>query len=180
VRTATTLTAFLLLLALAVPAAAQTEPTAPCDAPTTATPLTAAGASETFAPAATPAFGHDILVEADPTATYGEESVTRFTYRLDTSGDAAKPTSTKATLDIDMDWDDDVSDFDLYVLDADGNRLSEDGASNTLFTEVVDGGSGEHIAGLPLAHCAEVVLEVVNYSGLPTASIDLDVTVKLR
>lgn len=152
----------------AIPAAAQEEPlpTPPCPTSEEFATLGLTGKDESFSPSPVPSVGHDILDEP-----YKEESVTRFQYRLDVSGSETKPFATSASIELILGWDND-GDLDLYVYDANGNLLGESVNFNPL------DGAGEMVFATCVAHCTDLRVDVVNYLGVPTSAVTLDVNVK--
>ena len=156
----------------AAPAAAQTtpEPTPPCPSSEQFTTLGIAGKTESFSPEPIPSVGHDLASLVTPTP-YHEESVSRFLYRVDVSGSTAKPFANRATLELNLSWDNDT-DFDLYVYDTAGNLLDSSVSTNPI------SGSGEVLSFPDTAHCTDLRIDVVNYLGLPNSALVLDAKLK--
>ena len=158
-----------ILILSATPLAAHARPagaTAPCDASDKFTTLGIDGKKESFAPEPIPSFGHDVPGLAGHPVPYHEESVTRFHYRVDVSGSAAKPNANKATLDLKLSWDNDTE-FDIYAYDTKDNLLGK----STKFNP--QAGSGEAFT-VDAPHCTDVRIDVVNYLGLPTSALVLE------
>ena len=101
-----------------------------------------------------------------------EQSIARYTYRLDLSGSADVPNATQADVRFTLTWDD-LSDLDLKVYDAAGTPLGQ-GAEFTIVA-----GALERVFLPDKAHCTDLRVEIHNFAGLPTSNVDLDVTVAL-
>jgi hypothetical protein len=156
--------AALLVLAL-TPTVAQAA-TAPCPASDKYAPLGLNGVKKAVTPSPTPAVGHDVTGEP-----YREEAVTRSFYRLDLSGSPTKPDAALGDVTIRLTWDN-RTDFDMYVYDGAGSELGESVSSNFV------SGVGRETVGVPaLSHCQDLRIDVVNYLGLPTSALQLEITV---
>ncbi|MDQ3991384.1 MAG: hypothetical protein M3245_03625 [Actinomycetota bacterium] len=153
------------LVATAVPAAAaDSDPTPPCEASEQHAPLGLDGRNQPFTGQNHPSVGHDITG-----GPYDERSVSRFQYRLDVSGSAEKPTAKYGDVRLVLGWGD-RGDFDIYVYDAFG-RLGQ----GTRFNPQV--GPGETVNLPSVEHCADLRIEVVNYLALPNTALTLATTV---
>jgi hypothetical protein len=158
------------LLVSAAPVVAQevTEPvpTAPCEAPAEGeiVGLDGAGTDVTM-PVLPGIVHHDVLGEP-----YDDASVARFAYRFDVSGSDTVPDADRGDLVVALSWGND-SEFDLHVRDAaTGTVLAE----STKFNPT--DGTGELATATRLAHCTDVIVEVVNYIGA-AADLHLDLSV---
>lgn len=169
------------LIALALPAAALDEDaTAPCEAPEEGVLVLGTGAFEPVefsAPALPNAPFHDVdstvapLVEEEtgqdvPAAGTPEGSYVDMPVLVDASGDAKNPTGDTASTTFSVAWDGDAGDFDLYVLDAEGNELGAGTSFNPL------DGPGE-TAAANAAHCQLLTLRLENYAGVPGTALTL-------
>lgn len=144
------------MLIAAAPAAAQEEPvpTAPCEAPEEGAVLTTEGAAEDMLPPLVPSAAHHEVGQAYPPG-----SVTEYRYRLDVSGSEEVPTATTGKVGITLDWDTD-GDYDLYVTNATtGASMGESTAFNPL------DGAGENVT-VQVAHCTDILIEIVNYAAV--------------
>jgi hypothetical protein len=152
------LTAALLVVAVPVGAqeATEPEPTAPCEAPEQGEIVGLAGAAtDVDMPLLPGIVHHDVLEEP-----YDDASVTRFAYRFDVSGSETVPNANAADLVVDLSWGND-SEFDLHVRDASTGAIL---AESTKFNPL--DGTGELATATRLAHCTDVIIEVVNYIGV--------------
>lgn len=167
------------ILAAAMPMTAEAAvPTAPCAQSSEYGNVGLAGAHEDVTPALIP----DPAIHGDPfSATdYPEESVVRFKYRIDVSGSAENPSALTADVRIALRWDNGVSDYDLYVYDANGELLAGNngGLGNLNNGDLLNGDvSGLEKQFLPhMPHCTDLRVDVVNYEGLPPSEMTLDTT----
>lgn len=101
-------------------------------------------------------------VTGETVTTYREA---KFPFVLDLA-----PSAT-ANVDVDLGWKR-TSDYDLYVLDADGGALASSAEANN-----ETGVPAESIMGLRLAHCQPVTVVVRNSAGVPTQELRLDIAV---
>ena len=167
------------LLALALPASAESTPTAPCADSAEYTRMGLSGAHEDVVPGATWAGPSDAWdgITGDHTF-YPEGSVVRFKYRLDISGSAATPAARTADIRIALRWDHGVSDYDLIVYDANGERLANDGGGllNLNNGDLLAGDtSGRETQFLPqVPHCTDLRIDVVNYLAFDSDGLVLD------
>lgn len=156
--------AALLVLAL-TPTMAQAA-TTPCPASEKYAPLGVNGAKTPVTPSPVPAFPHDIQEEP-----YREEAVARSFYRLDLSGSPTAPDATLGDVKVTLTWDN-RTDFDLYVYDGADSELGRSVSSNFL-----SGVGKETVVLTTLSHCQDLRIDVVNYLGLPTSALQLELTV---
>lgn len=129
--------------------------------------VTPDGLNRTFAAPQTPSTGHDIaeLGGAPYPAIAAEMATARFPLRANlapfTSGD----------LEFDLNWPG-AGDFDLYVLDDEGNELE----SSTNFNPL--DGNGENVTVPGVTHCDDLMVLVRNYAGQSFDLLTLRITFK--
>jgi len=130
--------------------------------------ITPDGLIRTFTAPQTPSTGHDLaeLVGAPYPAIAAEAATARFPLRANlapfTSGD----------LEVDVDWPG-AGDFDLYVLDDEGNELESSVNFNPL------DGNGENVTVTGVTHCDDLMVLVRNYAGQSLELLTLRITFKV-
>lgn len=150
-------------------------PTAPCAASSEYTRVGVAGSHEDVTPS--PFEGIETVVTHDG-RRYDERSVVRFKYRIDVSHSSAATSARTADVRIALSWDyagdinpSGLSDFDLYVYDANDELLAYSFTDNTT-------GSGEVVQVSQVPHCSDLRVDIVNNQGLPPDNMALDTTLR--
>ena len=166
-------------LALVPAFAAGAAPEA-CSTPAGTTLFNHTGASQEFSPVLTPApAGPDAPTgEVQPVFDVMNEGSTQvFSYQLDLSGAPLLPTglpATAADVRVKTEWTDPtpapVSDYDMYVKDANGNTLID---SHTFNPQT---GISAEEGQTRLPHCAIITIEFVSASGVPGVDAKLTLT----
>ncbi len=146
------------------------SPTASCGASSEYTTVGLAGAHEDVMPAVVPDAPESLLA-GDAPAHYPDHSVVRFKYRIDVSGSSTKPSAQMAGVKIALRWDyPNVSDYDLYVYDANGELLAYSFKYNPLR------GINESVVLSRVPHCSDLRVDIVTNLGLPKLEMTLDTT----
>ena len=168
------LLAIAVLLALGLPASAESTPTAPCADSAEYSRVGLLGAHEDVTPPAIPS-AVDFVTAGGREGIYQDQSVVRFTYRIDVSGSASKPAAQAGDVTVALRWDDGftVSDYDLYVYAANGDFLSRSNSGPAGLDL-----SGTETVFLPeVAHCTDLRVDILNFSGLPPSEMTLATTI---
>ena len=117
---------------------------------------------------------HDAADTGGAPVTVPEESLLDVPVLVDASG-GTPATATRATATLGVAWEEPNGDFDVYVLDADGNVLGEGTSFNPT------DGPGETVAGITVPHCTLLTLRISNYAGVPGSDLTISGTrTKLR
>lgn len=156
-------------------------PAGPCPASPRYERVGLSGAHENVTPSPIPDHGIEwMLYGLDGPYYYSEQSTVRFRYRIDLSGSSKVPRARVADIAVELRWDN-VSDYDLWVYDADGELLGglnggpgnynngnlTKGDLRGIETEVLD----------QVPHCTDLRVDVVNFNGVPPNEMTLDVTI---
>lgn len=168
------------LLAVALPSSATEDavepvPTAPCEAVEGATTVAGTPVQETVAAPLVPnAATATPNSAADTGLPVPDQSQTTLDFVVDASGGDGTANSpvdaTRAAVSFDIGWAEPNGDYDVYVLDADGDVVG----SGTSFNP--ETGAGEQIGPITVGHCAVLTVRVENYAGIPGAEITVEAT----
>jgi hypothetical protein len=154
-------------LLVASPALVRADPAPACTVASGARLVTAAAAySGTIPTPKVPAQVLDATAQPIP-----EESISRQTVVIDLGPEIFPKTT--GEVDIALSWGD-ATDFDLFVKQ-DSQEIGSSGAFNPI------DGTGESVFLSGVRHCDTLVIEAINFTGNPLATLHLDATIsKIR